>query len=103
MTEKVLFKDVVPYDTPSSLGALQGPAAGVIELPLDCYWGPPRQYDLSNSHDLRSAYRAVVRDGTTAVQEDLLNAALLGRVWSALVLPERCRRIWECRFPDLRV
>lgn len=53
-------------------------------------------------NDLRSAYRALVRDGTTAVQEDFLNGALLRRVWSALILPERCRHVWESRFPDLR-
>ena len=61
MAERVLFKDVVPYDTPFSLSALRGPASGVIELPLAIYWGPRRLYDLSDCHDLRSAYQALVR------------------------------------------
>jgi hypothetical protein len=102
MAERVLFKDVVPYDTPSSLSALKGPAAGVIELPLAIYWGPRRLYDLSDCHDLRSAYQALVREGTPDIQEATLNKKLLRRVWPALMLPERCRHIWESRFPDLR-
>jgi hypothetical protein len=102
VTKKILFKDVVPYDTPSSLDALNGPASGEIELPLAIYWGPRRRYALSDDRDLRSAYQALVRDGTTQAQEDMLNEVLLLRVWSALVLPERCRRIWEDRFPNLR-
>jgi hypothetical protein len=103
MADRVLFKDVVPYDTPSSLSALRGPASGVIELPLAIYWGPRRLYDLSDRHDLRSAYQAVVREGTPDIQHALLNEQLLRRVWSELMLPERCRRIWESRFRDLRV
>ena len=102
MAERVLFKDVVPYDTPSSLSALRGPASGVIELPLAIYWGPRRLYDLSDCHDLRSAYQALVREGTPDIQEAMLNEKLLRGVWAALMLPERCRRIWEARFPDLR-
>lgn len=102
VAEKVLFKDVVPYDTPPSLGALKGRASGVVELPLTIYWGPPRRYDLSDAHDLRSAYQAIVREGTPDVQEAHLNEALLRQVWPDLILPERCRRIWERRFPDLR-
>jgi hypothetical protein len=102
MAERVLFKDVVPYDTPSSLSVLRGPASGVIELPLAIYWGPRRLYDLSDCHDLRSAYQALMREGTPDIQEAMLNEKLVRRVWPALMLPERCRRIWESRFPDLR-
>jgi hypothetical protein len=102
MSEKVLFKDVVPYDTPSSISALRGPASGVIELPLAIYWGPSRRYNLSDRHDLQSAYQALVREGTPEIQEAMLNEKLLRHVWPALMLPERCRRTWERRFPDLR-
>jgi hypothetical protein len=45
MADRVLFKDVVPYDTPSSLSALRGPASGMIELPLAIYWGVDRHGD----------------------------------------------------------
>ena len=40
MARKTAFTDVVPYDVPSSLEALTGPQAGIIELPVDIYWGP---------------------------------------------------------------
>lgn len=102
MNEKVQFKDVVPYDTPSSLAALRGPAHGSIELPLSVYWGPSRSFELADSRDVRSAYQALVREGTSAVQEALLNAELLQQVWLSLQLPQRCRDIWETRFPILQ-
>jgi hypothetical protein len=102
MAEKVRFTDVVPYDTPSSIAALRGPEAGSIELPLSVYWGPARSFDLADPHDLRSAYQALVREGSSAAQEQLLNAELLQHVWSSLRLPQRCRNIWETRFPVLR-
>lgn len=101
MVQKVLYKDIVPYDTPSSLSALRGPTSGVIELPMLVHWGPQRRYELGNPHDVEGAYQALVREGTTEVQEQLLNELLLRRVWSELTLPERCRSTWEDRFPDL--
>lgn len=101
MAERILFKDVVPYDTPSSLAALRGPAHGALELPLAVDWGPQRRYDLSQRHDVEAAYQALVREGTPQIQEALLNETVLRRVWPALMLPERCRDTWERRFPDL--
>lgn len=41
-TGRVLFKDIIPYDTPRSLDALRGPASGMLDLPVTVYWGPPR-------------------------------------------------------------
>ncbi len=51
--------------------------------------------------DVETAYQAIVRDGTTVHQEALLNEELLRSLWPELMLPERCRRTWEDRFPDL--
>ncbi len=34
MSTRVLYRDVIPYDTPSSLAALGGPAEGVLTLPV---------------------------------------------------------------------
>ena len=98
---RVLFKDIVPYDTPTSLDALRGPATGVIDLPVTVYWGPRQRFDLDNPADVETAYQALVREGTTTDQEALLNQTLLRGLWSELRLPERCRRTWEDRFPDL--
>lgn len=49
----------------------------------------------------RAVYRAIVREGTRADQEALLNASLLKEVWPELLLPERCRTLWEMTFPEL--
>jgi hypothetical protein len=98
---RVYYRDTIPYDTPSSLDALHGPAAGVLTLPITVYWGPQREFDLSDHDAVLKAYRNIVREGTTAVQEATLHAATLQRVWHGLQLPTRCRTIWETQFPEL--
>ena len=98
---RVLYKDTVPYDTPRSLAALRGPASGVLHVPLSVHWGPRRAFDLDDPRDIHAAYRAIVREATTAVQEELLNAEVLRRLWPELMLPQRCRLTWEERFPEL--
>lgn len=101
MADRVLYRDIVPYEVPSSLSALRGPASGVIELPITVHWGPQKRYDLSNTDQLIFAYQQLVREGTPDLQEQLLNEMLLRRQWSRLVLPERCRATWEAAFSDL--
>ncbi len=102
MEAHVLYQDVIPYETPSSLDALRGPAAGVVILPRTVYWGPDPTADLDTRSGLHKAYRNLIREGTREVQEALLNPVLLRRVWPDLALPQRCRAQWESRFPDLR-
>jgi len=97
----VLYRDVIPYDTPSSLAVLAGPADGVLSMPLTVHWGPDPTADLSTADGLEKAYENLVREGTTAQQEEFLNADLLRRVWPHLRLPIRCRDTWETRFPEL--
>lgn len=101
MAERVLYRDIVPYEVPSSLDALHGPATGMLELPITVHWGPRRVFDLDRPGLRRAAYRAIVREGTAADHEDLLNPGLLKQVWPDLVLPERCRTLWETAFPEL--
>lgn len=101
MTDRVLYKDIVPYDTPTSLDALLGPATGILEVPITVHWGPRRRFDLDDPYDVQAAYRAIVREGTSEIQEQLLNTVVLRRLWGKLMLPERCRQTWEERFPDL--
>lgn len=101
MTDKILYKDIVPYEVPSSLEALRGPSSGEIELPITVHWGPRRVFDLDREGLRLAAYQAIVREGTPEDQEALLNADLLRRVWHDLMLPERCRRLWETTFPEL--
>jgi len=101
MTDKVLFRDIVPYEVPSSLAALHGPSSGLIELPITVHWGPRRRYDLDDGQQATFAYQQIVREGTPAIQEALLNQRLLRHVWHKLVLPERCRATWRAVFPEL--
>ena len=101
MPTRVLYQDVIPYDTPSSLDALHGPADGVLILPITVHWGPDATADLSTADGLEKAYENVVREGTRQQQEELLNADLLRRVWPQLRLPKRCRDMWQNRFPEL--
>lgn len=63
--------------------------------------GPRWVSDLDRPGLRRAAYRAIVREGASEVQEELLNADLLRGVWPDLVLPDRCRQLWESRFPEL--
>ena len=101
VTGTILYRDVVPYEAPSSLSALRGPASGLLELPVTLHWGPRRLFDLDDIGLRRAAYRAVVREGTPERQAQLLNESLLRAEWSELILPTRCREVWESRFPDL--
>jgi hypothetical protein len=98
---RVWYCDMVPYQTPSSLKALHGPGSGLLEVPVTVHWGPRRVFDLDEVGQRRSAYQAIVREGTPPVQEALLNAGLLAQVWPELVLPVRCRTVWEHRFHRL--
>ena len=101
MSTRVLYRDVIPYDTPSSLAALVGPAEGVLTLPVAVHGGPDATADLSTADGLAKAYENLVREGTSRQQEELLNADLLRRVWPQLRLPTRCRDLWQTRFPEL--
>jgi hypothetical protein len=73
-----------PYLLPETLGDLTGPVAGIVQLPLGLDW--------------------VIREATRP--EDLrsyLNGAVLREAWGRLFLPACVRRIWEERFPALRL
>ncbi|MFK0042366.1 transcriptional regulator [Paenarthrobacter sp. NPDC090517] len=98
---RVLIRDVIPYEVTESLDALQGPGEGILTLPQHVYWGPQAECDLGHPEDVYKAYQAILREGTRADQEQLLNADLLMKVWSELMLPVRVRDLWENKFPQL--
>ncbi len=102
MEAHLLFQDVFPYETPRSLESLRGPATGVLILPRTVHWGPDPTADLDTRSGLHKAYRNLVREGTRVIQEEMLNASRLIEVWPDLALPQRCRALWESRFPELR-
>lgn len=98
---RVFFRDVKPYDVPGSLNDLRGPSSGLLQLPHHVHWGPDRRIDLDVAGDRLSGYQAVISEGDAKDQQDLLNATILRREWSALVLAPRLRLLWESALPEL--
>ncbi len=88
----------------TDLGDLQGPAHGLLELPLRLFWSAPdRTFDLDDVDALRSMYEKVLR--SAADTEELsayLNGGRLTDVWADLFLPRDLRRAWEDQHPVLR-
>lgn len=101
MGSHVLYQDIKPYEVPACLGALRGPSNGVLMLPLDVYWGPEPEADLGTLSGVTKAYQAILREGSSDIQEALLNRDVLLRTWGELLLPVRVRSLWESRFPEL--
>ncbi|WP_396136348.1 MULTISPECIES: ParB family protein [unclassified Arthrobacter] len=99
--ERILIQDVIPYEIPDRFSDLRGPADGQLTLPHHVYWGPTAECDLGQPEGVIKAYQAVLREGTRKDQTELLNADLLCRVWPDLMLPVRCRQLWEGKFPNL--
>jgi hypothetical protein len=66
------------------------------------FWSPERSVDLDIPGGITMAYQAILSEGTSKEQEDLLNENVLYRYWNDLVLPVRVRTLWETRFPALK-
>lgn len=98
---RVYMQDVIPYEAPERLEDIHGPSEGILTLPLRVYWGPKAECDLGEPEDVIKAYQAILREAVREDQEELLNAALLRQMWGQLMLPARCRDLWENRFPQL--
>ncbi len=103
VTEQRRYADHRPYpDPPRRLTDLTGPSSGVVELPITIDWGPRRRYDLGAEADRRIVYERVLREAADAEEVGrYVNGAILVDVWSRLWLPQRVRRAWEQRFPEL--
>ncbi|MBO0984583.1 recombinase family protein [Rathayibacter sp. SD072] len=98
---RVFFRDVKPYEIPSTLNELTGPSSGLLELPHHIYWGPEPTVDLDTTGGVTKAYQALLNEGTAVDQKALLNREILLAVWPVLTLPDRVRLLWEDRFPEL--
>ena len=88
----------------ASLSGLQGPAAGVIELPRRLFWSAPdHTFDLSQRHDALAAYESVLIEARTPADlAEFLSGELLTALWRDLHLPDRVRQAWEDGHPALR-
>ena len=96
------YASMIPYVVPESLDLLQGPTAGVIDLPTRLDWGPNSRYDLSNIDEATALYTKVISEAST--QEDLtqyLSRDILVALWPRLRLPRRCADLWNQAFPQL--
>lgn len=96
------FRDFKPYDIVDSLDELRGPASGTIRLPHWVRWQADGDVDIDDPGGLRMAYQALLSEGTSEIQEQLLNRHLLTGVWPRLNLDDRVRDLWESRFVELR-
>ncbi|WP_405969052.1 hypothetical protein OG496_00560 [Streptomyces sp. NBC_00988] len=91
---------------PTSLEELDGPAQGVVQLPLHMAWSGLSAYDLGKPRQRMGLYRTVLHEG---LREDLpryLNQELLLQMWPLLrTLAGRTvrtvRTVREDTFPQL--
>lgn len=67
------FRDLKPYEVVDSLDDLQGPAAGSVHLPRWVRWQADGEVDIDDPGGLRMAYQALLSEGTSEIQAQLLN------------------------------
>lgn len=101
MTTRVLYSDVKPYAVPARLEDLHGPEHGVLDLPLNVYWGPNPVVDLDTDDGIEKAYQSVIQEGRVEDLVAILHPARLRAIWADLLIPGRARAEWESRFPAL--
>lgn len=99
---RLRYVDVRPYTVPENLDQLSGPDRGDVQPPPELTGTPRRRYRVDDEHDAELLYRTVIREANTTDElARYLNAEVLKRVWPQLVLPLRCRALWERQFPEL--
>jgi hypothetical protein len=100
--DRIGYAERRPYVVPGSLGALVGPASGVVRLPTALAWTGRVAYDLDDDADRVVLYERVLVEATdVSVVTALLDEATLRAHWHRLFLPAAVRRAWEQRFTDL--
>ena len=87
-----------------NLADLQGPVAGMVELPLRLFWsGTGQTFDLGDPGTRQWVYETVLQEA--ARPEDLtalLDGETLVALWPKLFVPKGVRRAWEDEHPVLR-
>ena len=87
---------------PPALENLAGPAAGVVELPLDLAWSGDLRFDLADPGQRYLYHMTVLTSAVTREHyTSWLNAGLLRSDWDQLRLPRPLREIWQAHFPEL--
>jgi hypothetical protein len=98
---RIRYRDLIPYAAPDRLEDLDGPAHGVVKLPVTACIDIDREVDLDSATGRHKLVHSLVQEGTVSQQIELLNADLLRTVWPRLTLDSRCQELWESRFPEL--
>lgn len=96
-----VYADHIPYVTPDSLDDLRGPTTGIVTVGPHIDTSLDPSYNVSDPRRAHELYSATVRDGSAVDHVRILDRGLLLRMWPQLNLPNRCRAIWEQKFPEL--
>lgn len=71
-------------------------ALRVLDMPLHLEWSRTRRsVDLADRRQRARAYEVVLREGSPADIESIVDGALLVDQWDEVVLPRRLRRAWQ--------
>ncbi len=97
------YADHHPYpEPPARLSDLTGPTAGTIELPQSIDWRPGRTCDMSSGVARRIVYERTLREAASTEEVcRYVDGEALVEVWGGPWLPERVRKSWDDRFPEL--
>ena len=98
----LITRDTRTYSLPGSLDDLKGPREGSIRLPKGILWAPGDGVLPLSGGLLRTAYQAVIANGSTRDVCKFLNRDLLVCEWRHLALPIEAAKAWQGRFPELR-
>ncbi|GAA3055162.1 hypothetical protein FHS39_002978 [Streptomyces olivoverticillatus] len=88
---------------PDSLADLNGPAHGVVDLPLHVCWSGLCSFDLDHPKLRMSLYRIVMAEGQRDDLIQFLNRDLLVMLWPVLrtLISRDIRDVWEGAFTEL--
>lgn len=94
--------DSLVYLVPHAFNDLQGPAVGSVELPLRLDWGPERTYQVDDDGSCSVLYQLTLQN-SGSIEEicRIVHPARLTALWPTMILPARCRQLWETSFPQL--
>lgn len=89
---------------PDTLDELHGQSIGVLEIPHHMSAGhrSTRCFDLADPAQQRLAYQRVLCSAASCAElDELINAAILRRIWAHLHLPTQVREAWHEKHPEL--
>ncbi|WP_284990182.1 hypothetical protein [Arthrobacter sp. efr-133-TYG-120] len=94
--------DSLAYLVPNAFNDLHGPAAGTVELPLHLDWGPERSYTVDDDGSCSALYQLTLQN-SGSIEEicRIVHPARQTALWPTMILPSRCRQLWENTFPQL--